>query len=78
MLTQCLRNVYAIQLRNITQLFYAIDLRNCFTQLFYAVLRMSVNEKFTQKSCNLRKGQLADVPGLRVSRFATTTSTVSP
>jgi len=74
MLTQCLRNVYAIQLRSITQLIYAIDLRNCFTQLFYAivlrncftqlfyaVLRMSVNEKFTQKSCNLRKGQLADV-----------------
>jgi len=43
-------------------LFYAIVLRNCFTQLFYAFLRMSVKEKFTQKSCNLRKGQLADVP----------------
>ena len=77
MLTQCLRKVYAIQLRSITQLFYAIALRNCFTQLlyaivyaivlrrftqlFYAVLRMSVNEIFTQKSCHLRKGQLADV-----------------
>ena len=76
MLTQCLRKVYAIQLRSITQLFYAIALRNCFTQLlyaivyaivlrrftqlFYAVLRMSVNEIFTQKSCHLRKGQLAD------------------
>jgi len=71
-ITQCLRNVYAalrnlitqhyaIVLRNcFTQLFYAIVLRNCFTQLFYAFLRMSVNEKFTQKSCNLRKGQLAD------------------
>ena len=80
MLTQCLRKVYAIQLRSITQLFYAIVLRNCFTQLlyaivyaivlrrftqlFYAVLRMSVNEIFTQKSCHLRKGQLADVPPL--------------
>ena len=53
--------LYAIALRNcFTQLFYAIVLRNCFTQLFYAFLRMSVNEKFTQKSCNLRKGQLAD------------------
>ena len=64
-ITQSLRNSitqhYAIVLRNcFTQLFYAIVLRNCFTQLFYAFLRMSVKEKFTQKSCNLRKGQLAD------------------
>ena len=72
MFTQRLRNYYAkftqinyAALRNslrncFTQLFYAIVLRNCFTQLFYAFLRMSVKEKFTQKSCNLRKGQLAD------------------
>ena len=60
--------LYAIALRNcFTQLFYAIVLRNCFTQLFYAFLRMSVNEKFTQKSCNLRKGQLAD--GIRVGTW---------
>ena len=63
-ITQSLRKVYANQLRSITQfitqLFYAIVLRNCFTQLFYAFLRMSVKEKFTQKSCNLRNGQLAD------------------
>jgi len=45
-------------------LFYAIVLRNCFTQLFYAFLRMSVKEKFTQKSCFLRKGQLVDVSRL--------------
>ena len=82
MFTQCLRNSitqhYAIALRNcFTQLIYAIALRNCFTQLFYAVLRMSVNEKFTQKSCNLRKGQLADaaragqtvIPGPRPGPF---------
>ena len=55
MFTQRLRNHYAI----ITQFNYAA-LRNCFTQLFYAFLRMSVKEKFTQKSCNLRNGQLAD------------------
>ena len=34
-ITQSLRNHYAIQLRSITQLFYAIVLRNCFTH-FYA------------------------------------------
>ena len=65
--------LYAIALRNcFTQLFYAIVLRNCFTQLFYAFLRMSVNEKFTQKSCNLRKGQLAD--GRRSERPRSCTS----
>ena len=53
-ITQRLRNHYAIitqfnyaALRNcFTQLFYAIVLRNCFTQLFYAiVLRIFTHER---------------------------------
>ncbi len=55
-ITQCLRNVYAkftqfnyAALRNcFTQLFYAIALRNCFTQLLYAIVYAIVLRRFTQ------------------------------
>ena len=55
-ITQSLRNVYAkftqfnyAALRNcFTQLFYAIALRNCFTQLLYAIVYAIVLRRFTQ------------------------------
>ena len=49
MLTQCLRKDYAIitqSLRNSITQHYTIVLRNCFTQLFYAiVLRIFTHER---------------------------------